>query len=115
MMHFSCVLTCSRCRASLRFEDERPEWKTYDCRVEEAEECERSARFVAEHADDPLPPFGELSPLWIQHEVPEFVSRIAFQERTGLEIQVKERLSLEIPRPYRYVDCPVCDGHVKAP
>lgn len=114
-MTYTAHLTCGSCKATLTFTDERPAWKTYDYRVEQADECERSARFVAEHADDPLPQHMQFNELPSWHEAyveagrPRFISTDDFS-RTPMG---ERRLCLAIPEPYRYVDCPVCDAHVK--
>lgn len=112
-MHYTVTLTCSGCKATLRYEDERPPWQTYDYRVEQADECERSAKFVSENIDKPLPPFGEAWPssldaAWTEAGCPRFINDPDRQWR-GYGIQ------LTIPDPYEYVTCPVCDRHVKKP
>jgi hypothetical protein len=119
-MTFICTLTCSQCRATLRFENERPAWKAYDYRVEQSDECERSARFVAEHADDPAPALGER---WTAHEEagrPRFISIAGYSihgsgRRDYFPDSDGPPLALSIPDPYRYVDCPVCDARVREP
>ena len=106
-MTYVVTFTCAECHASLRFENERPDWQTYDYRVEQADECEKSAQFVTEHADEVLPPEGHE---WMPYRVagqPKFV-----QAPWG---DGERRVKLEIHEPYRYVPCPVCDAHVKAP
>jgi hypothetical protein len=114
-MTYTCTLTCGGCNAKLTFTDERPSWKTYDYRVEQADECERSARFVAEHVDDPLPEWNQ-RPVW--HEAWVAVGRPSFIERYDFQDDPSggtRRLVLTIPEPYRYVDCPVCDAQVREP
>jgi len=109
-MTFTVALTCRKCKASLRFEDERPAWKTYDYRVEHAEECEKSARFVAEHADDPLPGIGEQWTAYEDAGCPPYVSV------WSKDWSVPERkLTLAIPDAYRYIECPVCDAQIREP
>lgn len=105
-MTFTVTLICTACQATLRYEDERPAWKTYDYRVEQADECERSAKFAAEHADAKIPPAGEEWPEYIAAGRPRFL-RPVYRGPS-------DRIELAIPDPYRYVDCPVCDAHIKA-
>lgn len=112
-MTFAVTLTCACCKAALHFENERPAWKTYDFRVEQAEECERSARFVSEHADKALPERGERPEWWPDRRVPRFIALYVCEPITTWKEQ--RQLTLAIPDPYRYVDCPVCDKHVKEP
>lgn len=102
---FTFKLTCGQCETALTYTDERPAWKTYDYRVEQPDECEKSARFVAEHADEPVPDLSGFEPwaAWEQAGEPRFIR----PRRGGLE--------LSIPDPYRYIDCPVCDAHVREP
>lgn len=111
-MTFSFTLTCQRCKATLHYENERPNWQTYDYRVERADDVERASQFVVEHADKPFPDNGQYPDWWPQdaRSLP-FVgtwenSRAPFGE---------PRLTLSIPDPYRYVPCPVCDARVKEP
>lgn len=111
-MTYTCTLTCGTCKALLTFTDERPAWKTYDYRIEHADACERSARFVAEYADAPLPMPGMLWPEYEAAGCPPFCSRY---DREAYPWGGPERLTLAIPDSYRYVDCPVCDGHVREP
>lgn len=107
-MTFTATLTCTACKATLRYEDERPAWKTYDYRVEQADECERSARFVAEHAD-PFPPHVALEQERSEGGPPVFVivNRVPFTD----ELQAR----LKIPDPRCYLDCPVCDAKIWGP
>ena len=111
-MAYTCTLTCDRCKAQLRFENERPAWKTYDYRVEQADECEKSARFVQEFAGQEVPDAGGVIPTdpvtlaWYDAGRPQF----AFHPGRW-----PVRIELHIPDPYRYVDCPVCDARVKEP
>lgn len=112
---FSVTLSCASCKAELRFLDERPAWKTYDYRVEEADECERSARFVAENVDE----FGgdrEFGDWWMQVNqdqlVPPHVWAMTRQNADGVRTHL---LELGIPDPYRYIDCPVCDAKIREP
>lgn len=117
-MTYVVTLTCAFCKASLRYENERPDWKTYDYRVEMSDECERSARFVSEHADDPLPMVGEV---WTAHNEagrPRFISVrgvSAWGDGFPSALEDHPPLALSIPDPYLYVDCPVCDKQVKKP
>lgn len=113
MMTYTTVLTCEGCKGTLRFENERPDWLTYDYRVEQADECEKSAKFVADHIDTPLPEYEGLSwQPWEDAGRPKFIfnkmtQRYMMGARTTLEFWV--------PEPYLYVACPVCDSHVKKP
>jgi hypothetical protein len=115
-MTFTLTLVCESCKAVLRYEDERPAWKTYDYRVEEADECEKSARFVAEHADDNLTRVieGEPWPAYIDAGYPRFVRTYA-EDPPRLFMRSERRLTLAIPEPWRYIDCPVCDARVRKP
>jgi hypothetical protein len=116
MMTYTATLSCQRCETVVRFENERPAWKTYDYRVEQADECERSARFVAENADKPLPDLHAEWPEWEAAGRPEFVSvggLWAFgSRRRGPR---HEGIVLAIPDPYRYINCPVCDEEIREP
>lgn len=107
-MTYVTTLTCDGCKGSLRFENERPDWKTYDYRVEQADECERSARFVSENIDKPLPGEGCTWPEWEEAGRPKFIFEPSYFHMRG-------NLSLNIPRPYEYIVCPTCDSHVKKP
>ena len=115
-------LTCQACKATLTFHDERPNWKTYDYRVEEADACERSAAFVARCADEPLTVEGVMPDRVraVYEELrPRYVGTRHRDDQDGLMTWGWDgrdaRFVLAIPNPYRYVDCPVCDAHVKAP
>lgn len=113
-MTYTATLTCGSCKATLTFTDERPDWKTFDYRVEMADECEKSARFVTEHADKPMPELGEARPAWW----PTWDASLRFVSTSDFSLATRapdRHLVLDIPEPYRYVDCPVCDAHVKAP
>lgn len=119
-MTFVCTLTCGRCKATLRFENERPEWKTYDYRVEEADECERSARFVSQFADvvigsDAIELPGVMRKEWEANGHPGFLAWWREGSVGGQFFTMTRQISLAIPDPYRYVDCPVCDARVKEP
>lgn len=112
MMTFTFSMTCGSCKAELRYEDERPFWQTYDYRVEEADECERSARFVAEHADEKVPSYYEWQFSGQREGHPRFVTVVGHRDDEGV---TSFRYELLIPFPYRYVECPVCDVKVREP
>jgi hypothetical protein len=111
-MTYTCTLTCRGCHAVLTFTDERPAWKTYDYRVEQAEDCERSARFVSEHAGEEVPDAGGMIPTdpvtlaWHDAHRPPFV----FHLRRWPTV-----IELCIPPPYEYISCPVCDEKIEKP
>lgn len=115
---YTAVLTCRSCKTTLTFTDERPDWKTYDYRVEHADECERSARFVAEHADllwdrFGMPPEAAVE-AWRAIGSPQFI-RAWKREALGDLRMDRPGYELAIPEPFRYVDCPVCDAHIRQP
>lgn len=111
-MTYICTLTCGGCKAVLTFTDERPAWKTYEPRVEMAEELERAARFVSEHVGVEFPERGyeqDVHPLvaaWKAAGHPRFV----WSEKDWPRI-----VELNIPPSYEYLDCPVCDDRIRKP
>jgi hypothetical protein len=119
-MTYTATLSCNRCETVVRFEDERPAWKTYDYRVEEADECEKSARFVAENADKPAPDLLARWPEWEAAGRPDFI-RVGRYLPGGRRYRYADLtegdsgLYLTIPDPYRYIDCPVCDERIREP
>lgn len=116
-LSFTVSLSCKRCTATLTFRDERPDWKTYDYRVEEADECEKSARFVAEHADLDLSPYQRGDEEWVVFREAGY-PRFARPGDGYLWPRFTEdpnRVYLKIPDPYRYVECPICDAQIKEP
>jgi hypothetical protein len=113
-LHFTLDLKCTGCGAALRFDDERPDWQTYDVRVEEPEACERSAAFVAAHADEPLPPPYEPWPAYEEAGRPPYVTSRPLPSLQPFE-QWRQTAILDIPEPRRYVNCPACDARVWEP
>ena len=108
VMTFAVLLTCRFCKATLRYENERPEWKTYDVRVDESDKVEKAAAFVTEHADDVLPQSMDEYPDWANNmswDIQGLVS-ISYPER---------RVELRLPPPSRYVECPICDKRIWEP
>lgn len=122
-MNFCVVLTCKTCRAEVRYNDERPPWKTYDYRVEEADQCERSAAFVVAWDGKPVPEtwnrYGREWPEWSEAGHPLFIRSAHFNDPDGLYAPdytgEGSMIVLAIPESYRYVDCPVCDAQIKEP
>lgn len=111
---YTVTLTCGSCKAALTFTDERPDWKTYDYRVEQADECERSARFVVENADKTFTNhYTELNHAYRAAGHPAFVK--PYDHDASPWDDRANGLCLKIPDPYRYVDCPVCDAQIKEP
>jgi hypothetical protein len=111
-MTYTAHLTCGGCKAVLTFTDARPAWKTYDYRVEQAEECERSARFVQEHAGQEVPDAGGMLPTDPVTLAWHDAGRPRFARHPG---HWPARVELYIPPPYEYVDCPVCDDKITKP
>lgn len=111
-MTYTCVLTCGGCKATLTFTDERPAWKTYEPRVVMAEELERATRFVSEHTGEQWPeesykhPDHPLVVAWEADGRPRFV----WSEKGWPRV-----VELNIPPPYVYLDCLICDDRIRKP
>jgi len=111
MLSFTFKITCVACHTVLTYQDERPEWKTFDYRVECAEQIERAYAFAEKHAQTRLPVgYQELTDVWSEITEGEIQAFIGLAKTDD-----GFRARVTIPNSYRYIDCPVCDEKIVEP
>lgn len=98
---FVFEVDCSECKTRLRFENERPDWKLYDVRVEEPDRVAAAAAYVQQYADEVVPREVAEYPAWV-YECPRYA---------GLNYETR-RMEVSTPTPARYIECPVCDTKI---
>lgn len=90
-IHWTTILYCDGCKTTIRYEDERPAWRT-----------ERPSRRLVAKAKE----FVRLNP-----QIDEWAPRPAYVGTRGFPFGMRAT-ELRVPPPMRYVPCPACNAPV---